>query len=105
MASILEDCEGFDWDEGNSEKNWHLHRVTDKECEEVFANRPIIIVRDRGHSRSEKRFAARGVNVTGRRLTVIFTIRNGLIRVISARDMTTREERVYEEKIKRDPEV
>jgi uncharacterized DUF497 family protein len=101
MASILESCEGFEWDDGNSSKNWHLHRVTDAESEEVFSNEPIVIIRNSAHSDFESRYAARGVTNSGRRLTVIFTIRNALVRVISARDMTRREERIYEEKIKR----
>ena len=102
MTSILENCDGFDWDEGNSDKNWHLHRVTDRECEEVFANVPIVLVRDESHSGSETRYAARGTSDSDRRLNVIFTMRNRLIRVISARDMTRREKRIYEEKAKRD---
>lgn len=101
MALILEDCEGFEWDAGNSNKNWHLHRVTDKESEEVFYNEPIVIAGDTSHSKLESRYAVRGTTDEGRRLTVIFTIRHRLIRVISAREMTRREERVYEEKIKR----
>ncbi len=101
MASILESCEGFEWDDGNAGKNWHQHRVTDAESEEVFSNEPIVIVRDSSHSNFENRYAARGVTRSGRRLTVIFTMRNALIRVISARDMTRREHRIYEEKIKR----
>jgi uncharacterized DUF497 family protein len=102
VASLLDDIEGFEWDEGNSNKNWRLHSVTDAECEQVFSNEPILIGRDLSHSGSEDRFAARGIANGGRRLTVIFTIRTKLIRVISARDMTQREERKYEEKIKRD---
>lgn len=102
MASILDDIEGFDWDEGNSNKNWHGHRVTDAESEQVFSNKPILIGRDLSHSDSEDRYAARGVTDGGRRLTVIYTIRGKRIRVISARDMTDREERKYEEKTKRD---
>src|SRR5215203_5267172 len=101
MASILDGFEGFEWDEGNAGKNWHRHRVTDAESEEVFSNEPLIVVRDSSHSRSEPRYAVRGLTNLGRRLTVIFTIRNALLRVISARDRTHREERVYEEKIKR----
>lgn len=102
MASILEKIDGFDWDEGNSNKNWHRHRVTDRECEEVFWNVPIVVVRDEDHSDFETRYAARGTTEKERRLTVIFTMRNRLIRVISGRDMTRREERIYEEKAKRD---
>lgn len=102
MASVLEDVEGFEWDEGNSGKNRSLHRGTDAECEEVFSNAPLVIVRSSVHSDLELRFAARGVTNSGRRLIVIFTTRKALIRVISARDVTRREDRIYEEKIKRD---
>lgn len=101
MASVIENCEGFEWDDGNSGKNWHLHRVTDAESEEVFSNEPFVIIRDSSHSNLESRYAVRGVTNAGRRLTVVFTIRNALIRVISARNMTRREERIYEERIKR----
>jgi len=101
VASIFENCEGFEWDDGNSGKNWHLHRVTDRESEEVFANESIVVTRDLAHSRVETRFAARGITDAGRRLTIVFVVRKRLIRVISARDMTRREERFYEEKIKR----
>jgi uncharacterized protein len=102
VASLLEEIEGFDWDDGNALKNWHLHRVTDAECEQLFFNRPILIGEDAAHSRGEQRFAGYGITNSGRRLTVIFTIREKMIRVISARDMTKREENRYEEKIKRD---
>jgi uncharacterized DUF497 family protein len=102
---MLDDIEGFEWDEGNSNKNWHLHRVTDAKSEQVFANLPILIGRDLSHSKGEGRYAARGVTNSGRRLTVIFTIRGKLFRVISARNMTKREERKYEDKIERDSEI
>ena len=102
MKARIENCEGFDWDEGNSNKNWHLHEVTDGECEDVFFNLPLIIASDQKHSHNETRFFALGRTDADRWLFIAFTIRNKLIRVISARDMTKREERVYAEKIKRD---
>ncbi|MBW1785753.1 MAG: BrnT family toxin [Deltaproteobacteria bacterium] len=42
--------------------------------------------------------AAFGRTDTGRRLTIIFTIRNDRIRIISARDMSRKERGFYEEK-------
>lgn len=102
MAVVIEDCEGFHWDEGNSNKNWHLHAVSDGECEDVFFNLPLIIASDSKHSLAESRFFALGQTDADRRLFISFTIRKRLIRVISARDMTKSEERKYEEKIKRD---
>jgi len=52
---------------------------------------------DAGHSGQEPRYAALGKTEDGRRLTVIFTVRGNLIRVISARDMSRRERRIYEQ--------
>ena len=102
MKANLENCEGFAWDEGNSNKNWHLHRVADGECEDVFFNLPLIIAPDKQHSDREVRFFALGRTDSDRWLFIAFTIRNKLLRVISAREMTKSEERIYAEKIKRD---
>ncbi len=60
MKAHLENCEGFAWDEGNSNKNWHLHEVTDGECEDVFFNLPLLIASDKKHSDKETRFFALG---------------------------------------------
>jgi len=51
---------------------------------------------DYKHSIYEKRWAAFGKTDYGRKLTVIFTIRGNLIRVISARDMNQKERNFYE---------
>lgn len=85
----------FDWDEGNSYKNRDRHRVSRKECEAVFFHRPLVVREDIEHSRDEDRFYALGRTDEGRRLFVVFTFRGDAIRVISARDMTTRERRAY----------
>ena len=91
------DCTGFHWDAGNASKNWDLHQVSQAECEQVFFNRPFLVVPDEGHSQGERRYADLGQTTAGRRLAVIFTTRGSLMRVISARDMSRRERRVYEE--------
>ena len=105
MKTIVESCEGFEWNDGNSNKNWHLHGVTDGECEDVFFNLPLIIAADKKHSAKEKRFFALGRTETNRWLFVSFIVRKKLIRVISARQMTKSETRKYAEKIKRDSDV
>ncbi len=89
-------CKGFEWDEGNSEKNWTRHRVTRAECEQAFFNQPLVVAEDEQHSQEEPRYYALGQTDAGRRLFVVFTIRGDLVRVISARDMSTRERRVYD---------
>ena len=101
MKDIISNCKGFEWNEGNSNKNWHLHRVTDGECEDIFFNLPLIVAADAKHSNREKRFYALGRTENNRWLFVAFTVRENLIRVVSARDMTRREQRKYAEKIKR----
>ncbi len=91
----LERCEGFDWDDGNRDKNWRKHQVADSECEQIFFNDPFIASKDFTHSQRELRFYALGQTDAGRALFVAFTIRKHLIRVISARDMTRRELRRF----------
>jgi len=94
--SPVTDCTGFDWDEGNSDKNWRKHRVSDSECEEVFFNAPLVVRPDQRHSQEEQRSYALGQTDRSRALFVVFTIRGRLIRVISARDMTSKERRIYQ---------
>jgi uncharacterized DUF497 family protein len=89
-------CTGFNWDEGNVNKNWEKHGVADFECEEVFFNQPLIVRHDSKHSQHEARFYALGRTDSNRLLFVAFTVRRKLIRVISAREMTRSERRIYE---------
>lgn len=84
---------GFDWDQGNSDKNWIKHGVSREECEEIFRNRPLV--GELEISDSEERYPALGETNGGRRLFVVYTVRRELIRVISARDMSRRERRTY----------
>ena len=97
LAEELAGCTGFQWDAGNSGKNEERHGVSDSECEQVFFQRPIRIAPDLEHSLDESRYAALGKTAAGRRLTVVFTVRDSLIRVISARPMSRRERRVYDQ--------
>jgi len=97
MKEILQQCSGFEWDEGNSEKNWILHQVSRSECEQLFFNNPLIIGDDEKHSRDEKRWFLLGQTDAKRLLFVVFTLRGELIRVISARDMSKKERRFYNE--------
>jgi uncharacterized protein len=93
----LKSCTGFDWDDGNLEKNWERHRVPFWEAEEIFFNEPLVVMADKEHSRHEPSYLALGQTDSGRRLFMSFTVRRSLIRVISARDMTRTEVRTYEQ--------
>lgn len=86
----------FDWDAGNKDKNWSKHKVEAKEAEEVFTNKPLKVYPDLHHSHKEQRFLALGQTNKRRLLTIIFTIRNKHIRIISARDQSRKDRRVYE---------
>ena len=93
---ILASLTGFEWDDGNLTKNWEKHQVSALECEQVFFNRPLISFPDELHSETEPRFYALGQTDTGRRLFIVFTARSDLIRVVSARDMSRKERKIYE---------
>jgi len=91
----LAECEGFRWNAGNSGKIWDRHQVTPSEREELFFNRPLIVSSDEKHSTGEERFYALGQTDGGRPIFTVFTIRGRLIRIISARDMSRKERRVF----------
>ncbi len=88
----------FEWDDGNSEKNWIRHRVSRQESEQVFFNQPLIIEDDHLHSDTEFRFYALGRTDADRLLFVVYTLRGDepRVRVISARGMTPHERREYQ---------
>ncbi|WP_226966452.1 BrnT family toxin [Sulfurimonas sediminis] len=64
--------------------------------EEVFFNQPLLIVEDFKHSLKECRCVALGKNDFNDLITVIFTVREKHIRVISARAMSKKERTIYE---------
>ena len=87
--------DGFEWDEGNIDKNWIKHQVSNSECEELFFNLPLLLADDEKHSQEEKRYYALGQTHANRWLFMAFTIRKNKIRVISARDVSQKEGKVY----------
>ena len=95
MSEILKGIQGFEWDEGNSGKNEKKHGITDREAEEIFFNKPLIIGRSL-KGEAEVRYAALGKTYGSRLLAAVFTIRSKRIRVISARPMSKKEKKVYE---------
>lgn len=89
---------GFDWDMGNLD---HIkkHNVTQKECEEAFFSKPLLINNDESHSQTEERYRAYAMTKKKRLLVVVFTVRNNKIRVISARDQSGKEKKEFQDKI------
>ncbi len=92
----LLNCTGFAWDAGNIEKIWLKHKVSPAECEQVFFNQALLAP-DLKYSQREKRYYVLGLTDDKRLLFVAFTVRKNLIRVISARDMSKKERKIYEQ--------
>ncbi len=92
----VESIVGFEWDEGNIHKNENKHGLKWIAIEEVFFNGPSLIVEDFKHSLNECRCVALGENDFNDFITVVFTLRNSYIRVISARVMSKEERMIYE---------
>jgi len=99
MENEFDNFVGFQWDQGNIDKNLIKHNVENWESEQVFFNKPLLVLDDPKHSIHEKRWAALGKTDADRFLIVIFTRKGGLIRVISARDMNKKERKFYDEKV------
>jgi uncharacterized DUF497 family protein len=80
---------GFDWDEKNI---GHLmpHAVDPDEAEAVIDNSPMILRTE------DSKYLAYGQTDEGRYLLVVFVRKTeGIIRVITARDLTSDEKRRY----------
>lgn len=89
-------AEGFEWDLGNTAKSSRKHQVSCEEAEQVFFNRPLLVIDDPLHSHSEPRAKVFGMSHERRLLTISFTKRHRLIRIISARPMNQKEKKIYE---------
>jgi uncharacterized DUF497 family protein len=76
-------------------KNWHQHGVSGEECEELFFNEPLLIRSNQRHFDDDVRYSVLGKTTDDRWLFMVCTIRRDRIRVISARDMSLRERRIY----------
>jgi len=96
---MQQELTGFDWDQGNTKKNWVKHGVSIQESEEIFFNQPLI-AHDEKHSEKERRYFALGITNKGRHLFVVYIIRKSLIRIISARDMSKKERKAFYERQK-----
>jgi hypothetical protein len=93
---IIDSPNEFLWDKGNKEKNFLKHKVTDQESEESFFDQKKKIFKDVLHSNNEDRYILLGKSKGGRILFIVFTLRQGKVRVISARDLNRKERHLYE---------
>jgi uncharacterized DUF497 family protein len=64
-----------------------------------------LVQEDESHSKFEPRYYVLGRSNDGRHLFIVFTIRRNKIRVISARNMSRRERRIYREQIEKSSKI
>lgn len=87
----------FEWDDNKASVNLTKHGVGFDEAETVFADPLAGIAPDPDHAEREHREIIVGLSAAGRFLLVSFTERNAAIRIITARELTRSERRLYEE--------
>jgi len=87
---------GFQWDEANATKNHDKQGIGCPEAESVFLASDLRVLEDLNHSTpAEPRWHAFGTSSLAHPLSVTFTVRHSLIRIISARPMNARERKSH----------
>jgi uncharacterized protein len=81
----------FEWDEQKAARNLEKHRIGFDDAIGIFAG-PVLEMRS--DREGEERYRAIGVT-DGRELAVIYTLRQGRYRIISARRAKARERGAY----------
>jgi uncharacterized protein len=87
----------FEWDEDKAKKNILKQQVPFNEAKTVFDDPFYIDFYDPDHSIDEDRYLIVGQSNRGRILIVSYTERASSIRLVSAREVTRQERKVYEE--------
>jgi uncharacterized DUF497 family protein len=87
----------FEWDPEKAARNLDKHGVSFPEAATIFGDPLSITYYDPDHSEDEDRYLTFGHPGSGQLLVVSHTDRQDRIRIISARRMTRRERKSYEE--------
>jgi len=85
----------FEWDSEKDAENQRKHGVSFTLAQQAFLDSKRVIARDLAHSESEPRYYCFG-HVDEGILTVRFTYRNGVIRIIGA-GYWRKGKRIYEQ--------
>ncbi len=86
----------FEWDPDKARQNWVKHRVLFTEAATAFFDEHLVVFQDEEHSEDEQRYIVIGRSQRDRRLFVVHVYRGDRIRLISAREPTSRERTEYE---------
>jgi hypothetical protein len=87
----------FEWDPRKATANLKKHGVSFEEAATAFRDPLSATARDPDHSVGEDRLITFGVSNRGRLLIVSHTERGDILRIISARQATKGERKIYEE--------
>ncbi len=87
----------FEWDAQKAALNLKKHGVTFEEAATVFRDTLSATAHDPDHSMDEDRFVTFGLSSSGRLLVVSHADRKEDIRIVSARQATKQERKIYEE--------
>ena len=87
----------FEWDEDKAAQNARKHEVEFEEASTVFGDPLSKTFPNPDHSIEEDRFIIIGTSDRNRVLIVSHTDRGEKIRIISAREATRNERKVYED--------
>ena len=87
----------FEWDPGKAAGNLRKHKVSFTEAASVLGDFLGTTASDPDHSEDESRYITVGLSNRGRLLMVAHAERHARIRIISARELTRDERRLYEE--------
>jgi uncharacterized DUF497 family protein len=85
----------YEWDPNKAKSNYKKHRVKFADAVGVFEDENAITIAD-DHEK-EDRFITIGMDFLSRILVVVYTFRDIVIRIISARKATARERKMYED--------
>ncbi|HJQ33047.1 MAG TPA: BrnT family toxin [Pyrinomonadaceae bacterium] len=87
----------FGWDERKARANLAKHGVSFEEARAVFDDPLYVDFYDPEHSYDEHRYIIVGRSNQGRLLLVSYAESDDTLRLISARELTPAERRIYEE--------
>jgi len=90
---------GFGWDPSKAARNLAKHGISFDKAAEVFDDDLFLVFADPDHSTEESRFIIMGRPKRGPLLVVAYTERSDVIRIISARKATRKEQDIYAEEI------
>jgi uncharacterized DUF497 family protein len=88
----------FEWDPAKDAVNQKKHGINFQEAATLFGDRLAITISDPDHLEDEQRFLTTGTSERGRVMIIAHPDREDRIRIISARPVTARERRIYEER-------